>query len=112
MPKRIEQGETRAAEVLTVAWTVSVTAVLLCNLAAVGGHAIARAVDPAGPLRPLANLILFGGCVIGAVSLMLLPVVLRVRRLPPPLGLVVFAVLVGAAPIVGAVLLALESGDP
>jgi hypothetical protein len=42
---------------------------------------------------------LFAGAAIGVASLAFLPVVYRLRRKPPPLGFVVFAVAAAAAPI-------------
>ena len=105
-PRRQETGrrprqpeETRAADVITVAWTVSITAVLLSNLAAVAAHLYSIAVPDAGRTEFLKTLMLFSACAIGVVCLALIPVVYRVRRVPPPFGIVLFAVLISAAPI-------------
>jgi hypothetical protein len=47
----------------------------------------------------LRELVLLAAAIIGFVSLALLPIVFRVRRVPPPSGLTVFAVCAAAAPI-------------
>ena len=44
-------------------------------------------------------MLLFSAAVVGFVSLVLLPIMLKVRRVAPPSGLVVFAICVAAAPI-------------
>ena len=51
-------------------------------------------------LELLSQLLLFAAFVIGLIALFVTPVVLRSRRLPPPSGVTVFAVLVAAAPLV------------
>lgn len=95
--------ETRPVDVITVAWTVSVTAVLLCDLVAVVATLLANGVeDPERPLM-LQHLMLLFGSVIGAISLILMAVVFRLRKLSPPLGFAVFAALVSIAPIMALV---------
>ena len=112
MGRRKQFEETKTAEVVTVAWSVSVTAVLLCDLAAILAHMVARLFGGEGSLAAMATLVLFAGCVVGAVSLLLLPIVYRVRRLPPPPGFVVFAALVAAAPFVAILAMGLASSGP
>ena len=46
------------------------------------------------------NLMLFSGSLIGLFCLILVPVVYRVRRVPPPIGIVMFAIFISTAPIV------------
>ena len=91
--------ETRPAEAITVAWTVSVTTVLLCNLTCVGVYFFVASNPEEKKMFLLQNLLLFAGAVVGILSLALLPVVFKVRKIPPPMGLVVFGVCVTAAPI-------------
>ncbi len=47
----------------------------------------------------LQELMLLAGAIVGTLSLLLLPVLYRVRRVPPPKGLVVFGVCVAVAPL-------------
>ena len=91
--------ETRTADAMTVAWTVSVTTVLLCDLACVAATFYVNANPEAKRMLILQALLLFAGGVVGIVSLALLPIVYRVRSVPPPRGLVVFGVCVAGAPL-------------
>jgi hypothetical protein len=92
-------GETNASDATTVAWTISVTMVLMCNIAAVAAHFYMEMYRETRGLVMLKELMLIAGAVIGFLSLVLLPIMLRVRRVPPPTGVVVFAVCAAAAPI-------------
>jgi hypothetical protein len=92
-------GETRAGDATTVAWTVSVTMVLLCDIAAIAAYYYTQAEPMARNIKLLKELLLVGGAVIGFVSLAMLPIVLRVRRSPPPRGVIAFAICAAAAPI-------------
>ncbi len=92
-------GESGAGEAATVAWTVSVTMVAACDLAAVAAHVYLLRNPGVRSVAVLGQLMLFGGAVIGVASLILLPVVYRVRRVPPPTGFTVFAACAAAAPL-------------
>ena len=92
-------GETRTSDAATVAWTVSVTTVFLCNIAAVAARLYAEANPQLAGARMLSQLLLFSAAGIGFLSLMLLPALFRLRRTPPPTGFLVFAVCSALAPI-------------
>jgi hypothetical protein len=92
-------SESGAGEAATVAWTVSVTMVAACDLAAIAAHVYLLRNPGVRSIAVLAQLMLFGGAAIGAASLVLVPVVYRVRRVPPPTGFTVFAACAAAAPI-------------
>jgi hypothetical protein len=96
--------ESRTAELLTIAWTVSVTAVVFADLMAAGAHFLARRNSAIEVLAPLAGLPLLSAAAMGVVSLILLALVWRQRRLKPPQGYVAFALIVAAAPIAAAIL--------
>ncbi|HYO26572.1 MAG TPA: hypothetical protein VEQ85_16645 [Lacipirellulaceae bacterium] len=91
--------ESAAAEAVTVAWTVSVTMVSACDLAAVAAHWYLLQHPTIRGAAIFSNLMLFGGGVIGVASLALLRPVYRLRRVPPPPGFTVFAVCAAAAPL-------------
>ena len=92
--------EDRPAEVITIAWTASVTSVFLADVVTIAAHFYARS-HPESKLAPAFEAImLLTACVIGLASLALLVVVWRVSRLKPPMGFVVFAALVAAAPVI------------
>jgi hypothetical protein len=96
----IGQRESRTAEAATIAWTVTVTMVVMCNLAAIAAHAYALRNPGAKGAQVFGGLMLFGGAVVGVASLALLPAVYRLREIPPPTGFTVFAACAAAAPIV------------
>jgi hypothetical protein len=86
--------ESRSAEALTIGWLLSVMTTLLC----VCGALIARWIGVA-QLPMLSGLLLFAALVIGIASLGLGLLIRRVRRVPPPRGVYVFATIVGMLPI-------------
>jgi hypothetical protein len=92
-------GESQTGDAATVAWTVAVTTVLLCDGAAVFGYLLALAWPQERGLGVFRELMLFAATVAGAVSLLLLPMVFRVRRVPPPTGLVMFGICAAVAPM-------------
>ena len=97
--RRVAPVESRTSDAATVCWTVSVTTLLMCNVAAVAAQLYVRRHPGARGILMLGEMLLLAGAVIGVVSLALLPVVYRLRREPPPQGLVVFAVCAAMAPL-------------
>jgi hypothetical protein len=95
-----DPAESRASEAVTIAWTVSVTGVFVADLIVVAAHLYARSHPSVQPAKALEAIMLLSAGVMGAVSLVLLPVVWQTRRMKPPQGYVVFAILVAAAPII------------
>ena len=95
--------ETRTSEAATIAWSLTVITVLGCDLGAIAASFLAGANPESVLIALLFESLTFAAVVIGVISLMLLPVVLKVRRQPPPRAFTAFAVLVAAAPIVAVV---------
>lgn len=86
---------------------------LVCEL----GFAAARAYlllvnSEADKIRLLAAMLVFAALVIGSISLGLMMIVLRMRREPPPRGILTFAAVVGVAPIVAMLLRVLADTLP
>jgi len=97
-------SESTAADTVTVAWMLSVVSAFLCEIAALAAWGL-LAVDPARErLAVLWEILLFAALVIGLVSLLIVPVVLKVRRVPPPRAVMWFAVAVGVVPLVAYVI--------
>src|SRR5688572_1197714 len=94
-----EPAESRGSEAPTIAWTVSVTGVLVADLMLVAALLYSRIHPQSVPVRNLLGILLLSASAMGIVSLALLPAVWRTRRLKPPTGYVVFAILVTVAPI-------------
>lgn len=91
-------AESRAADAVTVLWMLAVMTTLLCELGAAAANWYAATNPDAAKIEALLVVLLFGAVVNGSLTLVLTPVVLKVRRVPPPRGITVFAVVVGAAP--------------
>lgn len=92
-------AETRAADAVTVGWMLCVVTALICNVGAmVVRWALSDYSDHIN-LQVLFALLAFSALVAGTLSLCLLPVVLRTRRVPPPPGIIVFAIVVGVMPL-------------
>lgn len=84
------------------------TTVLLCDVAAIFGYVLAVAWPEERGLGVFHELMLFAATVAGVISLLMLPVVFRVRRVPPPVGLAVFGVCAAVAPMLALVVRALR----
>jgi len=90
-------SESRAAEALTIGWLLAVLTAGLCEL----GGALALALRELGPGIELAgHYLFFVALVMGATSLILAAGVFKSRRVPPPRGITVVGLVVGAAPFV------------
>ncbi len=94
-----ESTESRASEAVTIAWTSSVTGVLVADLVVIAAHLYARSHPDAQAAKALEAIMLLSAAVMGAASLALMLVVWRSRRVKPPQGYAVFAILVATAPI-------------
>jgi hypothetical protein len=97
-------GETRVADVLTVVWMLTVMQVLLFELATVGFRWYFARNPERVRLGAFADLLYLCAALGGCISLLLLPLVWRIRRTKPPLGITLFAAVVAALPIVALLL--------
>jgi hypothetical protein len=96
--RRGSTGENRAVDVATIGWMLTVMTTFVCELGAAASRWLSRA-DPDSPLDLLWHLLFFAAAVIGFISLLAAPVAIKSRRRPPPRGILVFALVVGAAPL-------------
>ncbi|HEV3344690.1 MAG TPA: hypothetical protein VG125_30215 [Pirellulales bacterium] len=99
-------NDPRTVEVLTVGWMLTVVTTFACE---VGFVLVRRLAGQDRSLMLLSHLLLFAAFVIGLIALFVTPVVLRSRRVPPPSGVTVCAIVVAAAPLV---LVAIEMLEP
>ena len=98
-PPRALPKESKPSEALTVAWTVSLTVVLVCDVLVLLTAAALSQEMGGDQLRVFHEIVLFAGALAGCLSLALVPIVYRVRTLPPPFGLTVFGICLALAPI-------------
>ena len=95
---RAGRGKNRATEFLTVAWMLCVSTTVVCELAAAGGMAYVRARPEALRIAALSSVLLFAALVVGMFSLVLMAMVWRLRSQKLPIGVSVFAFVVGVLP--------------
>ena len=102
LPASAPAGESRAAEAVTVAWMLSVLATAAADVGALLLWLLGRFWPvPAGREQAwifLPLLLAFMAAITGLVCLLLIPVVYRVRRDPPPLAITIFAAVASAIP--------------
>ncbi|MBI3836353.1 MAG: hypothetical protein HY288_00285 [Planctomycetia bacterium] len=94
--------ETRAAEATTIAWMLMVTTTLLCASGAAVVWLFARGHADAKQAMVLVRLLHFSSIITAAMSLVLLPIVLKIRQEAPPPSITAFAVIVAVLPILAA----------
>lgn len=103
--------ESRAADAVTVFWMLTMMATLGAEVVSLVSYAlIAQADDPTTlplTLRMLPGLLQMTALVTGVLCLLLTPVAYKLRRVPPPGGVVVIAVAVGAFPLITLLLMQL-----
>lgn len=95
---REPNGESRTAEVSTVAWMLAAMSVAGCDVLALIVQLVIARQPGLTNLVALRSVLLFASLVIGAISLVLGVVVRRLRRELPPTPITVFALLVGVEP--------------
>ena len=93
-------AENRVAEFLTVAWLLSVFTTLVCELGSAAAMWYLQAQPQALRIAALASVLLFAALVTGTLSLVLMAAAWRLRRVKPPPGVSVFALVIGLAPVV------------
>jgi hypothetical protein len=91
--------ESRLAETLTVGWVVAALSTLVCELATVAARLYLRQAPGNASIGALAVLTQFAAFSIGIVTLLLTPMVLKLRRQTPPRGVTALAVAIGLAPL-------------
>lgn len=96
----IGPAESQAGVAITVAWTLSVTTLVLCELLELGSALYAHFEPEAEAARALAGVAQFCSMVLAIVSLAVLPVVYRVCRVLPPRPFIAFAVVAASVPFV------------
>jgi hypothetical protein len=95
--------ESRTVEAITVAWTVSVTTLFVCNLGILAAHFFLANNPDAAHFAMMKKLLITLGAMCGVISLILLVTVYRMRPVLPPSGLMVFGVCMALGPILAAV---------
>lgn len=100
--------ESRHAEVTTIAWMLSVVTTLFCELGSLVAWVFLRFQPESAWVGLLSRYLLAAAAIIGVISLLLAVGVFKLRRVPPPPGIMGFALAIGLAPAPIAVLMSLD----
>ncbi len=92
--------ESQTAELLTIAWSLTVVTLVVCDVGAAVSRLLVKSGGPPGMLEVFSVWVLFSAGVIAILSLALLPFVLRLRVEKPPRGFTALAIAVAVAPLV------------
>jgi hypothetical protein len=93
-------GETRLADSLTVAWMLTVTTVLMLGVMTVVFRWLSGSGEAMPALGAFADLLYLCAAICGGISLLLFPLVWKVRKSKPPWGVTVFSLVTASLPIV------------
>lgn len=96
---RKEAGEHRAVEILTVGWMLTVITALVCEVGFLASSLAVSQFGASNSVSVLGGLLLFAAVVIGFISLIIAPVVLKSRKTPTPRAVIVVGVCAGLLPI-------------
>jgi hypothetical protein len=92
-------GESRAVDAATIAWMLAVMTTLVCSAAAALVWLVAHGRPGAEALVFFAHFLHFSATATAVVSLVLMAVVLKTRREPPPRSIVVGSSRISLLPI-------------
>lgn len=105
MPKRKKSPaappaptESQAAEAATIGWMLCVLTATVCELGVLAARLYFLWHPDAAVIGTAGELLLFASAIIGLITLALIPVVYRVRRIKPPTSVTAFAVTIGLIP--------------
>jgi hypothetical protein len=90
--------ENQAAEAATIGWMLCVLTATVCELGVLAARLYFAWHPDATVIGTAGELLLFASAIIGLVTLALIPVVYKVRRVKPPTVVVGFAVAIGLFP--------------
>ncbi len=89
----------RSVELLTMLWMLSVVTTLACEIMLFSARLYLNQLDPQNVmLGAFVSLLMFSALVLGTTSLILGGLTYWLRVVKPPMGVLVFALLVGALP--------------
>jgi hypothetical protein len=97
---KIETGETRAADTLTVCWMVTVMTVVMLEFSTIGFRWYASTHPEIEPIGAFADVLYLCAALCGFFALILTPIVWKIRRVKPPLPVTLFAIGAAAIPII------------
>ncbi|MBX3412982.1 MAG: hypothetical protein KF708_09870 [Pirellulales bacterium] len=103
-----ESVETRLADFFTVGWMLTVMMTCLCEVGAFALGVFLRYSEGGTNFELLRGMLLFAAVVLGLVTLILTAVVWRLRRVPPPTSVTLFAIVVAVVPMLTMIIQSLD----
>jgi hypothetical protein len=100
--------EARQAEFVTVAWMLAMLATLSAEVVGIIARLVMIAESVTAPLQMLSGTMLIVAFVSGVVTLVLTPVVLRIRKVAPPRPIIAAACVIGVIPVATLVMIAVR----
>lgn len=94
-----QTGETRLADMLTICWMLTVMQVLLLEVATIGFRWYYQAHPENKHAGAFADLLYLCTALAGCISILLLIAAWKVRRVKPPLPIVLFSLAAAVLPI-------------
>ena len=91
-------SESRAADLVTVVWMLHFVTAFACQVVGALARLAYLWLANHPLLGMLAGFMLLASLVAGTITLLLIPVVLRMRRAAPPTGILIVAIAVGLLP--------------
>ena len=101
--------ESRTAEAVTVAWMLSFLATIAAECGGIFVRILMMMNDTSDRLQVLSTTLLLVAFLSGAITLILTPVVLSLRRSAPPRAIVIAACTMGFVPLATLILLGMTS---
>lgn len=101
--------ESKTAEAATVAWMLALMSTIAAECGGIFVRVLMMMNDTSERIRVLSTTLLLVAFLSGVITIILTPVVIRVRRVAPPRAIVVVAYVMGVVPIATLVLLGMTA---
>ncbi|MBN02242.1 MAG: hypothetical protein CMJ77_24325 [Planctomycetaceae bacterium] len=106
-PKQPAIEESRTAEAATVAWMLSLLSTVAAECGGILVRLLIMANDASERLQVLSTTLLLVAFIAGGITVILTPVVSRLRRVAPPKAIVIVAYTMGVVPLATLVLISM-----
>ena len=106
-PKQPAIEESRTAEAATVAWMLSLMSTVAAECGGILVRLLIMANDASERLQVLSTTLLLVAFIAGGITVILTPVVSRLRRVAPPKAIVIVAYTMGVVPLATLVLISM-----
>jgi len=105
VPEQPAIEESKTAEAATVAWMLSLMSTVAAECGGISVRLLVMMNDASERLQVLSTTLLLVAFIAGGITVILTPVVSRLRRVPPPKAIVIVAYTMGVVPLATLVLI-------